>query len=56
VRVNQARAQLTIMAAGSASLPQLRAYERRLTAVNEPVEAAVRLIRRQLGLPPPDTS
>jgi hypothetical protein len=56
VRVNQARAQLTIMAARSASLPRLRAYERRLTAANEPVEAAVRLIRRQLGLPPPDTS
>jgi hypothetical protein len=56
VRVNQARAQLTIMAARSASLPQLRGYERQLTAANEPVEAAVRLIRRQLGLPPPDTS
>jgi len=27
-----------------------------MDAANEPVEAAVRVIRDQLGLPPPDTS
>lgn len=55
-RVNQARAALTIAAAASTSLPQLHAYQRRLSAANRPVEQAVRTIRRQLGLPPPSTS
>jgi hypothetical protein len=55
-RVNQARAQLTSTAAAAASLPELRGYQRRLNAANEPVEDAVRVIRGQLGLPPPDTS
>ena len=52
-RVNQARAELTSTAAGVTSL---REYQRRLDAANEPVEDAVRVIRAQLGLPPPDTS
>ena len=55
-QVNQARASLTAAAARSVSLPQLRSYQRRLAAANEPVEAAVRVIRSQLGLPPPSTS
>lgn len=55
-RVNQVRASLTITAAGSVSLRQLRAYQPRLTAANAPVEQTVRIIRRQLGLPPPETS
>jgi hypothetical protein len=55
-RVNQARAALTSTAAGVMSLRELRGYQRRLDAANEPVEAAVRVIRGQLGLPPPDTS
>ena len=55
-RVNQARAALTSTAAGVTSLRELRGYQRRLDAANEPVEAAVRVIRGQLGLPPPDTS
>jgi hypothetical protein len=55
-RVNQARAALTTAAAASASLRQLHAYQRRLSAANRPVEQAVRTIRRQLGLPPPSTS
>jgi hypothetical protein len=54
--VNQARAELTSTAAGVTSLRELRGYQRRLDAANEPVEAAVRVIRAQLGLPPPDTS
>lgn len=53
---NQARSRLTLAAAGSASLAQLRGYERQLTAANGPVEDAVTVIRSQLGLPPPDTS
>lgn len=55
-RVNQARAALTSIAAGAVSLSQLRGYQQRLDAANEPVEDAVRVIRDQLGLPPPDTS
>jgi len=55
-RVNQARAELTSTAAGATSLRELRGYQRRLDAANEPVEDAVRVIRAQLGLPPPDTS
>jgi len=55
-RVNQARAALTSTAAGVTSLRELRGYQKRLDAANEPVEDAVRVIRGQLGLPPPDTS
>ena len=55
-QVNQARASLTTAAAGSGSLRQLAWIERRLTAANEPVEDAVRVLRSQLGLPPPETS
>ena len=55
-RVNQSRASLTVAAAASVSLQQLRSYRRRLTAADEPVEEAVRVIRSQLGLPPPQTS
>ncbi len=55
-RVNQARASLTMRAAASTSLRQLGGYEQRLNAANRPVEQEVRLIRRQLGLPPPETS
>jgi hypothetical protein len=54
--VNQQRAQLTVTAAASTSLQQLHGYEQRLDTANEPVEQAVRAIRSQLGLPPPDTS
>ena len=56
VTANQARARLTVAAAASTSLSQLRGYEGRLTAANEPVEEAARVIRSQLGLPPPETS
>jgi hypothetical protein len=54
--VNQERVQLTVTAAAATSLRQLHGYEQRLDAANQPVEAAVRVIRGQLGLPPPDTS
>ncbi len=56
-RINQARATLTAAVARQAtSLPVLHAYERMLDEANVPVEQAVETIRRQLGLPPPDTS
>lgn len=55
-RVNQARASLTDAAARSTSVSELHAYERRLDEANKPVEAAVRTIRRQLGLPAPPSS
>jgi hypothetical protein len=55
-RVNQERAELTSTAAGVTSLRELRGYQRRLDAANEPVEDPVRVIRGQLGLPRPDTS
>ncbi len=56
VRANQARVELTDQAATSASIGQVGAYERRLTAANVPVEDAVQVIRDMLGLPPPTTS
>ena len=55
-RVNQARAELTSTAAGVTSLRELRGYQWRLDATNEPVEDAVRVIHGQPGVPPPDTS
>jgi len=56
VTANEARVRLTTAAAASTSLSQLHRYEPRLTAANRPVEDAVRVIRSQLGLPPPETS
>jgi hypothetical protein len=55
-RINQARAKLTAAVAESTSLRSLRGYEPVLDAANVPVERAVDTIRRQLGLPPADTS
>lgn len=54
--VNQARASLTLRIASAGSLRQLNVLTPQLTAANGPVEQQVRLIRRQLGLPPPETS
>ncbi len=56
VTANEARARLTTAAAASTSLSQLHRYDPRLTAANQPVEEVVRVIRSQLGLPPPETS
>ena len=55
-RINQTRAKLTAAVAESTSLHSLHAYEPVLDAANVPVERAVDTIRRQLGLPPADTS
>jgi hypothetical protein len=54
--VNESRADLTASAAMSSTLGQLRNYESRLSAANEPVEHYVGLIRSSLHLPPPTTS
>jgi hypothetical protein len=56
VMSNQARAELTAAAAGSASLSRLHAFERQLTAANGPIEDAVIVLRSLLGLPPPNPS
>ena len=53
---NEARARLTQTAASATSLRQLHRFLPRLARANGSVEAAVRLIRSQLGLPPPETS
>ena len=55
-RVNQRRAQLTFGASFATTLAFLHSYAPALDAANVPVERFVRTIRRQLGLPPPDTS
>ena len=55
VRVNEARADLTAQAASATSLARLRHLEPELDAMNAPVEAQVRVLRKALGLPPPDT-
>jgi hypothetical protein len=55
-RLNQARASRTAVAARSTTLAQLRRRQRRLSEANAAVEEAVRVIRNQLGLPPPSTS
>lgn len=56
VRVNESRARLTLTFSAENSLQQLAHDETSLTAANEAVEAVVRSVRRQLGLPPPSTS
>jgi hypothetical protein len=55
-RINQKRATLTVAAAAATSLSGLHSYEPVLDAANVPVEDAVKAIRRELGLPPPDSS
>jgi hypothetical protein len=55
-QVNQSRARLTTAAAAAASLRQLSSFQQRLNAANGPVEDAVRVLRSQLGLRPPQTS
>jgi hypothetical protein len=56
VRVNETRANLTAHAAASTSLQQLRGYNPRLSAANDAVVQQVRTLRKQLGLPPAETS
>ena len=56
VRANEARANLSAEAATSESLLQLRGYETQLSAANDAVVQQVRILRKQLGLPPAETS
>ena len=53
---NQSRAALTVNAAHSRTVSQLRGFERRLAAANAQVEAQVRQLRAGLHLPPPPSS
>ncbi|HXY71546.1 MAG TPA: hypothetical protein VEM41_03310 [Actinomycetota bacterium] len=53
--VNESRASLTARAAASTSLGELAWYRPQLDTANGAVERWVRALRRQLGLPPPDT-
>jgi hypothetical protein len=56
VRSNLVRIALTTSQAQSTSLPRLRSFDRRHKAADAALEDQVRIIRRQLGLPPPATS
>jgi hypothetical protein len=56
IGVNEKRATLASTAAASTSLVEIHGYERQLSAANAAVEKQVRTLRKQLGLPPPDTS
>jgi hypothetical protein len=53
IAVNEARADLTARLASVGTLAALHQAETQLDAANEPVEAQVKAIRAQLGLPPP---
>jgi hypothetical protein len=55
VAVNEQRATLTAQAADASTLREVRAYESKLAGANDLVEAQVRALRSQLGLPPPPT-
>jgi hypothetical protein len=56
VRSNRVRMALTTSQARSTSLARLRSFDRRHKAADATLEDEVRVIRKQLGLPPPSTS
>jgi hypothetical protein len=56
VRANQMRIQLTDLQARSVSVTELLSFASRHKAADAAVEGQVRIIRRDLGLPPPSTS
>jgi hypothetical protein len=55
-RANQARAALTGRQARSSTITELLSFTSRHRAADEAVETQVRIIRRALSLPPPQTS
>ncbi len=55
ILINQQRAAMTALQAQSASLTELRSFNRQHAAADAAVETEVKLIRRALNLPPPDT-
>lgn len=54
VRVNNKRIALTTEQARAMTISELLAFNARHRAADAAVEVQVRIIRRQLGLPPPD--
>jgi len=56
IRANRCRAALTVRQARSSSLALLVSFTRRHQAADSAVETQVRIIRRELGLPPPRAS
>lgn len=56
IRANQHRILLTEQQAGSMTLAQMASFTRRHKAADAAVEAQSRIIRSQLGLPPPPES
>jgi hypothetical protein len=55
IALDEYRADLTTSAASEPTLAALQAARPGLTAANDPVEQQVRILRRQPGLPPPDS-
>ena len=55
IRTNEQRAGMTALQAQSASLTQMRSFNRQHAAADAAVEREVKLIRQALNLPPPDT-
>jgi hypothetical protein len=56
IRVNEVRARLADREAKAASIPELLSFASAHKMADAQVEAQVRVIRAQLGLPPPETS
>lgn len=56
VRVNDQRIALTAKQAEAMTVSELLAFNARHRAADAAVEGQVRIIRKQLGLPPPDNS
>jgi hypothetical protein len=56
IRVNEIRARLTLKQAAAHSIPVLLSLTATHNAANAQVEAQVRVIRSELGLPPPAAS
>jgi hypothetical protein len=56
VQVNNHRIALTERQSRSATITKLRAFDKRHKAADAAVEVQVRIIRTDLGLPPPDNS
>jgi hypothetical protein len=56
IRVNEIRARLTLKQAAAHSIPALLSFTATHDAADAELEAQVRIIRSELGLPPPSTS
>jgi len=56
IRVNEIRVKLTLKQAAAHSIPALQAFTATHDAADAELEAQVRSIRSELGLPPPSTS